>query len=67
MPKIVDGVLNWDFIIIMPYDRILIGVLALALVAVFILFMQHSKTGRAMRALAQDKVAARLMGVDVDR
>ena len=67
LPKIVDGVLNWDFIIIMPYDRILIGVMALALVAVFILFMQHSKTGRAMRALAQDKVAARLMGVDVDR
>jgi branched-chain amino acid transport system permease protein len=67
LPKIVDGVLNWDFIIIMPYDRILIGVLALALVAIFILFMQHSKTGRAMRALAQDKVAARLMGVDVDR
>ena len=67
LPKIVDGVMNWDFIIIMPYDRILIGVLALALVAVFILFMQHSKTGRAMRALAQDKVAARLMGVDVDR
>jgi branched-chain amino acid transport system permease protein len=67
LPKIIDGVLNWDFIIIMPYDRILIGVLALALVAIFILFMQHSKTGRAMRALAQDKVAARLMGVDVDR
>jgi len=67
LPKIIDGVLNWNFIIIMPYDRILIGVLALALVAVFILFMQHSKTGRAMRALAQDKVAARLMGVDVDR
>ena len=67
LPKIVDGVLNWDFIIIMPYDRILIGVLALAMVAVFILFMQHSKTGRAMRALAQDKVASRLMGVDVDR
>ena len=67
LPKIIDGVLNWDFIIIMPYDRILIGVLALALVSVFILFMQHSKTGRAMRALAQDKVAARLMGVDVDR
>ena len=67
LPKIVDGVLNWDFVIIMPYDRILIGALALAMVAVFILFMQHSKTGRAMRALAQDKVAARLMGVDVDR
>ena len=67
LPKIVDGVFNWDFIVIMPYDRILIGLLALAMVAVFILFMQHSRTGRAMRALAQDKVAARLMGVDVDR
>ena len=67
LPKIVDGVFNWDFIVVMPYDRILIGLLALAMVAVFILFMQHSRTGRAMRALAQDKVAARLMGVDVDR
>ena len=67
LPKIVDGVFNWDFVVIMPYDRLLIGALALAMVAVFILFMQHSKTGRAMRALAQDKVAARLMGVDVDR
>jgi branched-chain amino acid transport system permease protein len=37
------------------------------MISVFILFMQFSKTGRAMRALAQDKVAARLMGVDVDR
>jgi branched-subunit amino acid ABC-type transport system permease component len=67
LPKIVDGVFNWDFIVVMPYDRILIGLLAIAMVGVFILFMQHSKTGRAMRALAQDKVAARLMGVDVDR
>jgi len=51
LPKIVDGVFNWDFIVVMPYDRILIGLLALTMVAVFILFMQHSKTGRAMRAL----------------
>lgn len=67
VPKIVDGVFNWDFRIIMPYDRILIGLLAIAMIVVFILYMQHSKTGRAMRALAQDKVAATLMGVDVDR
>ncbi|CCN68779.1 branched-chain amino acid ABC transporter permease [Vibrio nigripulchritudo] len=67
VPKIIDGVFNWDFRIIMPYDRIFIGFLAIAMIVVFILVMQHSKSGRAMRALAQDKVAATLMGVDVDR
>lgn len=67
VPKIVDGVFNWDFRIIMPYDRILIGFLALACIAGFILFMQYSRTGRALRALAQDRTAAQLMGVDVDR
>ncbi len=67
VPKIVNGVFNWNFRLIMPYDRILIGVLALAMIAAFILFMQYSRTGRAMRALAQDRVAAQLMGVDVDR
>lgn len=67
VPKIVDGVLNWDFRVIMPYDRILVGFLAIIFIAGFILYMQYSKTGRAMRALAQDRVAAQLMGVDVDR
>lgn len=67
VPKIVDGVFNWDMRIIMPYDRILVGALAIAIVAAFILFMQYSKAGRAMRALAQDRMAAQLMGVDVDR
>ncbi len=67
VPKIIDGVLNWDFIIVMPYDRILIGVIAILMIAAFILFMQYSRAGRAMRALAQDKVAATLMGVAVER
>ena len=67
VPKIVNGVFNWNMRLIMPYDRILIGVLAIALIAGFIALMQYSKTGRAMRALAQDRVAAQLMGVDVDR
>lgn len=67
VPKIVNGVFNWDMRLIMPYDRILIGALAVALIVGFILFMQYSRAGRAMRALAQDRVAAQLMGVDVDR
>ncbi len=67
VPKIVDGVFNWDFRLIMPYDRILIGILAILSIAGFVLYMQYSKTGRALRALAQDRVAAQLMGVNVDR
>ena len=67
VPKIVDGVFNWDFRIIIPYDRILICVLAILSIAAFITFMQFSKTGRALRALAQDRDAAQLMGVDVKR
>jgi branched-chain amino acid transport system permease protein len=66
VPKIVKGVFN-DAGIIMPYDRILVGVLAILFIAGFILYMKYSKPGRAMRALAQDRVAAQLMGVEVDR
>jgi branched-chain amino acid transport system permease protein len=67
VPKIVNGVFNWDFRLIMPYDRILIGFLAILSIAAFVLYMQYSKTGRALRALAQDRIAAQLMGVNVDR
>ena len=66
VPKILDGV----FVsgpLIMPYDRMLVGVIALALIGAFMLFMQYTKPGRAMRALAQDRMAAQLMGVNVDR
>ncbi len=66
VPKIVDGVFVSDALI-MPYDRMVVGVVAVLLIAGFVLFMQYSKPGRAMRALAQDRVAAQLMGVQVDR
>ena len=66
VPKIVNGVFN-NFGVILPYDRILVGALAGLFIVGFILFMKFTKTGRAMRALAQDRVAAQLMGVEVDR
>src|SRR5829696_3760226 len=48
VPKIVQGVFN-EHGVIMPYDRVVVGVLAILFIAAFILFMQYSKTGRAMR------------------
>ncbi|WP_192355763.1 branched-chain amino acid ABC transporter permease [Mesorhizobium mediterraneum] len=66
VPKIVNGVFVSESLI-MPYDRLLVGALAILFIASFVLFMQYSKPGRAMRALAQDRVAAQLMGVEVDR
>jgi branched-chain amino acid transport system permease protein len=66
VPKIVKGVFSTDGLI-MPYDRIAVGALAIVFIAAFILYMQYSRPGRAMRALAQDRVAAQLMGVAVER
>jgi branched-chain amino acid transport system permease protein len=66
VPKIIDGVFVSDAVI-MPYDRIAVGVIAIALIVAFVLYMQYSRPGRAMRALAQDRIAAQLMGVNVDR
>ncbi|HLJ70865.1 MAG TPA: branched-chain amino acid ABC transporter permease [Roseiarcus sp.] len=65
VPKIVPGVFVSDNLI-MPYDRILIAFLAVLFIVAFILMMRYTKPGRAMRALAQDRVAAQLMGVPVE-
>lgn len=68
VPKIINGIFNYnDYTMVMPYDKILVGFLAIASIIIFIVYMQYSKTGRAMRALAQDKVAAQLMGVNVEK
>ena len=64
VPKIVPGVMFWGDIVL-PWDRIAVAGLAIVFIAAFILGMQYTKPGRAMRALAQDRVAAQLMGVPV--
>lgn len=70
VPSVVEGVIfleEYGIDIIMPLNRIFIGVFAIVMITAFILFMQYSKPGRAMRAMAQDKTAAQLMGVDLDK
>jgi branched-chain amino acid transport system permease protein len=62
--KVVNGVFMWDNLIL-PWDRVLIAGLAVGFIVAFILMMQFTKPGRAMRAMAQDRVAAQLMGVPV--
>ena len=67
VPKVMDGVQNWgDFTVVIPNDKIVIGICIVLMIAGFIGFMQYTRPGRAMRALAQDRTAAQLMGVDVD-
>jgi branched-chain amino acid transport system permease protein len=43
------------------------GIGALVLTAALFAFVEYTETGRAMRALAEDRVAAALMGIDVQR
>ena len=65
VPKIVSGTFISDNLII-PYDRVLVAGLAIVFIAAFVLMMQYTRPGRAMRALAQDRIAAQLMGVNVE-
>ncbi len=45
---------------------VVIGI-SIALMVLMYLFVQYTKTGKAMRAVSQDKQVAALMGIDVDR
>jgi branched-chain amino acid transport system permease protein len=66
IPPIVSGVYRLGDAFL-PANRALVFVISLALVIAILLFVNYSRTGRAMRALAQDRTATLLMGVDVQR
>jgi branched-chain amino acid transport system permease protein len=55
------GVIN------IPEAALAEGVGALILTGALFWFIERTETGRAMRALAEDRVAATLMGIDVQR
>ncbi len=50
-----------------PAMRVFIFVLTVVAFAALVLFVKTTRMGKAMRAVAQDRVAARLLGVPIDR
>ena len=66
VPPVVPGVYRIAGAYV-PAGRALIFLLALGLAGAFLLFMQYTRPGRALRAIAQDKEAATLQGVDLHR
>jgi branched-chain amino acid transport system permease protein len=50
-----------------PYTQMGAVVVALMLTYLLYLFLDHTKTGRSIRAVGQDRLAARLMGIDIPR
>ena len=51
--------------ITIPYIRIMVAVLAIAMILLFYLFMSRTKTGNAIRATRMNIDAAKLMGINV--
>jgi branched-chain amino acid transport system permease protein len=66
VPAVVSGVYQIGNAYL-PANRLMVLAIALALIVSLLLFVQYTRPGRAMRALAQDRQATYLMGVDVDR
>jgi branched-chain amino acid transport system permease protein len=60
------NLLGTDNLRVTPKDLVVIGS-SLAVMGALYVLVKHTRLGKAMRATAQDPVAARLMGIDVDR
>lgn len=70
-PKLISGTIDVNLggnlgTIPVTKTGIIIVIVSLILMVFLYLFVQRSKTGRAMRAVAEDKNTAALMGVNVD-
>ncbi len=70
-PRLIDGTIKLDFgdLGVVPVTKtgIVIVIVSIVLMIILYLFVQRSKTGRAMRAVAEDKDTSALMGVNVDQ
>jgi len=53
--------------VVITYQRLLVILLALAVFTSLHYFVQKTKTGKAMRAVSQNKAACQVLGIDVQR
>jgi len=68
--KITSGLARFRFNFLGLYitgERIAILVLSLSLVLILAWFIQYTRTGKSMRAVAQDRVASQLAGINIRR
>lgn len=69
VPPVVDGAFILGDVaeggVVLTYPNALVTVLAILSILGLLAFVQYTRPGRALRAVAQDKEAARLQGVDV--
>lgn len=67
VPAELRGVVNLAGVVYLPGTRLFIlGLVAVVYLALHV-FVRRTRTGKAMRAVAQDRVAARLLGIPIDR
>jgi len=66
VPPLLEGTVDFGPINV-NLHRILIASVALSTLVVLMLFLKKTRTGMATRAVAQDKEAALLMGINVER
>jgi branched-chain amino acid transport system permease protein len=62
-----QGVFGEAFRLRFTIKDLLVVVVSITLLIALYLFIQRTKLGKAMRATAQDRAAAQLMGIDVNR
>lgn len=59
---------NWElFGVVLPIARVVVTVAAVALMLGLYVFVERTRTGRAMRAVSENKDVAAMMGINVDQ
>ena len=67
VPEALRGVVSFGGVLYLPAMRVLIFVVATVAFAALHVFVRWTRIGKAMRAIAQDPLAARALGVPIDR